>query len=552
VTGRRSDCVFGRLLAAGLAALMLVACSEDEPAPRAATDGAVVALRRLTPEQYANIIADVFGPRIKVVGSFDPLIRTDGLMAVSAAKVGMTPPGFEQFDAAARAVAAQVVEERNRATLIPCAAAASAVFDHTCAQDFFTRAGRLLLRRPLTDAEVAARVTLAENATRADGDFAAGLATGLASLLTTPAFLYVTESVASGAPDGKGRPRLDDFSIAARLSFLLWNTTPDDSLLADAERGVLSRPKDLARQVDRMLASPRLYRGVRAFFADMLALEKFAVLEKDTSIYPSFSLTVAQDGREQILRTITEHLLVDRADYRDLFTTRRVFLSDTLARLYKVPAPVSGGWGVHEFPDGDPRAGIQTAFATTALFSHPGRSSPTLRGRAIRENFLCQRIPDPPGDVDFTLFSKAATEIKTARQRLDLHNTEPACAGCHKLMDPVGLSLENFDGVGQMRTTDGGAPIDTSGSLDGVAYADPAGMAQALRQSPALPACLVTRLYTYGLGRSLATDDQPVVTALNKSFSAAGYRLPDLLRAIAVNPRFIDAPPAPAAQLASR
>ncbi len=357
MTGRRLSV---RLLALGLAALILVACSEDEPAPRAAGDGAVVALRRLTPEQYANIIADVLGPRIKVVGSFDPLIRTDGLMAVSAAKVGMTPPGFEQFDAAARAVAAQVVEDRNRATLIPCAAAAMAVFDRACAQDFFTRAGRLLLRRPLTDAEVAARVTLAENATRADGDFAAGLATGLASLLTTPAFLYVTESVSTemaggGASGGDGRRQLDDFSIAARLSFLLWNTTPDDSLLADAERGVLSRPKDLARQVDRMLASPRLYRGVRAFFADMLALEKFAVLEKDTSIYPSFSLTVAEDGREQILRTIAEHLLVDRADYRDLFTTRRVFLSDTLARLNKVPAPVSGGWGVHEFPEGDPR-----------------------------------------------------------------------------------------------------------------------------------------------------------------------------------------------------
>lgn len=530
--------ILRRLSIVALAGLALAACEREMPAA-ATHDGPVVALRRLTPEQYTNIIADAFGPRIKVAGSFDPLVRTDGLLAVATTKVAMTAPGFEQFEAAARAVAAQVVDERNRATLIPCAAPGATTFDAACARDFFARAGRLLLRRPLSEAELAARLALAEAATTARADFAAGLATGITSFLTSPAFLYVAESVGT-APSQSDR--LDTFSMAARLSFFLWNTTPDDSLLDDAESGVLGTTEGLDRQVERLLASPRLERGVRAFFADMLGFEKFAVLEKDTAIYPVFSHTVAQDGREQMLRTIIQHALHDRADYRDLFVTRRTFLSDALARLNRVPTPVPGGWGPHEFPPGDPRIGIQSAFAVTALFSHPGRSSPTLRGRAVRENLMCQRVPDPPSDVDFTLFTRADPNIKTARQRLDAHSTSPACAGCHKLVDPIGLSLENFDGIGQIRFADNGAPIDTSGTLDGVDYADAVGLARAMRDSPAVPACLVTRLYTYGLGRAPAAADRGDIAALQKAFADTGYRLPDLLRTIATDRRFYQAP----------
>lgn len=530
------------LIAVPFAAMLaLAACDANEPPLPALGDGPVIALRRLTVDQYANIVADVFGPSIKVAIALDPLVRTDGLLAVGAAKVAMTPSGFEHAEAAARAVAAQVVDDRNRPIVAPCAAAASPAFDQECARGIFSRAGRLLFRRSLTETELAARLSLAETATRDRNDFAAGIAAGLVSLLTSPAFLYVTETASSATPDA----RLDGYSTAARLSFFLWNTTPDDALLAAAERGELGNRDGLARQADRMMASPRLERGVRAFFADMLSLEKFATLEKDTSIYPVFSHAVARDGREQVLRTIVEDLLHEDGDYRDLFTTRRVQLSDSLARLYRVPAPVVGGWGVHEFADGDPRVGLHSGFALTAVFSHPGRSSPTLRGRAIREVFLCQKVPDPPSDVDFTEFIKTAS-VTTARQRLDAHNTAPACAGCHKLMDPIGLSLENFDGVGQVRDTDGGAPIDASGEFDGVAYRDAAGLAQALRNSPALPACLVTRLYAYANGRTVDTADRAPVNALQKEFAEKGFRLPPLLRAVAADPAFYRSSPKPA------
>src|SRR5690606_7737678 len=122
------------------------------------------------------------------------------------------------------------------------------------------------------------------------------------------------------------------------------------------------------------------------------------------------------------------------------------------------------------FDENDPRAGLVSQVGFLAMASHPGRSSPTLRGQAIREHLLCQSVPEPPGDVDFTLFEDPDSSLKTARERLVAHANVPACAGCHKITDPIGLALENFDGAGQFRTTENGAPIDTSGELDGISF----------------------------------------------------------------------------------
>jgi hypothetical protein len=205
-----------------------------------------------------------------------------------------------------------------------------------------------------------------------------------------------------------------------------------------------------------------------------------------------------------------------------------------------VPSPNPGGWGVYRFADNDPRIGVQTSFAFTGLNAHPGRSSPTLRGKAIRELLLCQKIPDPPSNVDFTLFTSPNAVLKTARQRLEAHSVNPTCAGCHKLMDPIGLALENFDGAGQLRATEGGAPIDPSGVLDGLAYRDTQGLAKALHDTPALPNCLVTRLYTYAIGRKAEQTERADIDRLQKRFASADYRVPKLLRAIATDPGFYD------------
>ena len=530
-------------LASSLAVLLLVA-------PVAAADGASaasgsdLAMRRLTPTQYRQVITDVFGRTIKLGGRFEPDRRVNGLLALGAREATVTAAGLEQYDNMARVVAAQVIDPTRRATLIPCTPAAANAPDDACAVLFFAKAGRLLYRRALADDELSTFVAAAHTGAVATKDFYQGLGTGLGNLLVSLPFLFRQE-FAEPAPGRAGGVRMTAPSKASRLSFLLWNAAPDSELLRAAEAGELDSKKGLARQADRLLASPRLEAGVRAFFTDMLAFDEFDALAKDRMIYPKFTPRIAEDAAEQTLRTVVELLLHSHGDYRDLFTTRKTFLTPLLGALYAVPVPkttpIDGpdAWVAHEYAPNDPRAGILTQASFVALHSHPGRSSSTLRGKALRELILCQKVPNPPGNVDFTIAQNTSNpQYKTARARLKAHATEAMCAGCHKIMDPMGLALETFDSAGGYRTSENGVPIDTSGELDGVAFADAAGLGQRLRNHPATAACLVNRLYSYGIGRTPAADDAAAIAALQKGFAADGYRLPDLLRRLVTDDAF--------------
>lgn len=511
----------------------LGACDQGEPK----TAGQPPDIRRLSEEQYRNVIADIFGSGIAVSGRFDPLIRTDGLAGLGAWNASVTPGGLVQYEDMARAIAAQVVNETNRQILIPCKPTDTSVFDEPCAKRFFTQVGRFLFRRPLTDNEVRVRLTLTEKTTQSLGDFYSGLAFGLSSLLVAPDFLYVVD-VAEPDPQQPEALRLNAYSRASRLSFFLWNTSPDDKLLTAAARGDLYSREGLTRQANRMLASPRMKTGVRAFFADMLGFSGFDVLEKDSIIYPAFGLAAALDAKEQTLRTIADLLVTQNGDYRDIFTTRKTFMSRSLGRVYQALVKVpEGSWEPYEFEPGGLRTGIQGHLSFLALYSHPGRSSPTQRGKAVRTIFLCQKIPDPPGDVDFSKFSDPNSPSRTARERLAEHSTNPACAGCHKITDPIGLAMETFDGAGQFRTAENNVSIDASGELDGQAFADSSGMAQALHDNPAVPSCLVNRLYAYASGRTAERRDD-WMTYLEGEFASGGYRLPNLMRTIASSHAF--------------
>jgi hypothetical protein len=357
-------------------------------------------------------------------------------------------------------------------------------------------------------------------------------------MLQSPGFLFIAENTEPD-PDDPSKVRLDAYAKAARLSFLLWNSSPDDVLLTAAETGELHSDKGIERHVERMTASPRMKTGVRAFFSDMLSLDDFATLEKDTLLYPAFGLSTTIDAREQVLRTLYDLLIVRQGDYRDLFTVRDTYMSAPLGLVYRVPALNPGGWAPFTFPEGDPRAGIQTQLSFVALHSHPGKSSPTLRGKAIRELLLCQKIPDPPSTVNFDQFNDPNSPNKTARARLDAHSTDPACSGCHKLMDPIGLALENFDGAGQLRQTENGEPIDTSGELNGMPFQDALGLARALRADPAAPSCVVNRLYAYAVGRAVEKGERPLIGYLEKSFEADDYRFTKLVRRIATSRAFM-------------
>jgi hypothetical protein len=422
--------------------------------------------------------------------------------------------------------------------------------DKACAAEFLEEAGRLLYRRPLSEVQVDEAARKASDAADRLEDFYAGLAIALEGMLISPEMLFIVET-SEADPAHPGQQRLDSYSLASRLSFFLWNAGPDAALIGAAENGALRTANGRADVVNVMLASPRLASGMRAFFDDMFAFDDFDTLAKDPLVYPSFTGVTVADAREQTLRTVIDHLVDKNKDYRDLYTTRSTFISPALAALYQLPAPP--GWTPYEFPEGSSREGLLTQISFLAVHSHPGRSSPTLRGKALRELLLCQPVPRPPPDVDFSLVSNPSSSYPTQRDRVNAHLENPVCAGCHKITDPMGLALEAFDGAGRYRETEKGNLIDTSGSLDGTAFTEITGLSQALRDHPALSSCLVERIYSYGSGGASEPSDRPLLKHFTKHFEMQGYKLAGLLRAIALSNAFltVSAPEAAPATSAS-
>jgi hypothetical protein len=500
--------------------------------------GGPAVMRRLTESQYRATIADIFAPDVPISGRFERAQRQDGLIAVATSHGGMSAFSFEQYDASARSIAAEVTSEKRRAQFVPCQPTSETEFDRACATNFVETYGFKLFRRPLHKDERERLVEVARAAQDRLGGFHQGLEFALIGMLQSPHFLLRMERTEPD-PRRPGELRLDAWSRATRLSYFLTDSTPDAELLRAAAAGELDTEQGLARQVDRLLASPKLERAVRAFFWDMLHFDGFNDLFKDPAIYPPYTTDVARDAQEQTLRTIVSHLVAQKGDYRKLFTTRETWLTRPLGIIYRMPVPTRNGWEKAEYPADSDRTGILTDVSLLALHSHPGRSSPTLRGKSLREVFLCQKVPDPPANVDFSVAEDAVSQPgSTARMRLAMHNESPACAGCHKLTDPIGLTLESFDGAGTFRAKENGAEIDLSGSLDGTEFAGAPGLGQALHDHPAAPLCLVDKLYRSAVGRELAPAEEPYLEYLTEVFGAAGYRVPELMRAIALSRTF--------------
>lgn len=526
---------------------------QQVPARSDPAEARVGGFYRLTEAQYRQVIHDVLGASIDVGGQFQPIVREEGLLAVGAGEGAISSSGLEFYDAMARQIAAQAMTEPLRTILLQCTPRDEAAPDDACARQFLARTGRLLFRRPMSPDQAAVFVQIAGDTTRKLGNFYRGLQESLATMLIDPRFLFRIEMLEPD-PRNPGHLRLDAFSRASRLSFWLWNSLPDEELLSAAESGDLFTDDGLSRQVGRLLDSPKLVRGVRAFFEDMLRFDKFEILSKDASIFPKFTSAVSEQASEQTLRTIVHHLLIEQGDYRDLFTLRETFLTRTLGAVYGVPvishfengAPEP--WVPHVYPENDPRAGILSDISFVALHSHSGRSSPTLRGMALREIFLCQEVPPPPGDVDFSRFESADTaKLKTMRQRLSVHVSVPSCAGCHKLTDPIGLALETFDGGGSFRTMENGAAIDTSGVLNGESFQNASGLGRVVRNDPAATACVVKQAFAYGAGRE---PDRQTLEQIEEEFADSDFRFVDLLRTIAMDDSFLT-PKLEQAQLAA-
>jgi hypothetical protein len=518
--------------------LLTPACKQDGETGTKSGDihllPAPPALPRLTRAQYETTVHDLLGADLILPPTLEPDAPFDDLLAVGASIAKVSPRGVELYEDAARSLAAQVAGKPARlAVLLPCQPTSST--DGACAEQFVTQVGRRLWRRPLQPQERAAIVGIAVQAAQTLGTFQQGLEYALVALLQAPSFLYRPER---GEPDPHhaGHQRLTGLELASRLSYFLWNGPPDPALLDAAQAGQLDDAQGLQTQVDRMLADPKLARAVRNFADEWLQLQSLASLSKDPKVYKHFSSDLGDSAREETLR-LFHYLVLERdADLRELLTTRTTFVDRRLAAIYDVPAVTDKGLGQIELPVGE-RQGLLGQVSFLALQAHPVSSSPTLRGRYLRRYLLCDEVPNPPAGLN-TALPEPTTTAKTMRERLASHMATPGCKGCHKLMDPLGLGFERFDGIGRFRQDDNGTPVDTSGDLDGVKFSDAASLGQAVAQSPRFDRCIVRKLYAYAVGRRTGEGEAGQLDALTTGFTKSGRRLRGLMRTVALSEGF--------------
>jgi len=489
-------------------------------------------LKRLTTEQYTNSIAELFGPEVVIARSMEPNKSIEGLDAVGASVASISSWGVEQFELIGFDIAEQVMTDPDLYEWFLTCEPESSV-DSACAREAIEVLGLHTWRRPLTVEEIDDFTDIADNSAAVLDDFHQGFEFVIASMLQSPHFLYMVEM---GEEDENGR-RYTNWEMASRLSYLLWNTTPDTDLLEAAESGRLTQDAFLADEVARMLEDPRAQQGVRNFFSDFLGLSGLDDLSKDTQVFPFWTPDVSASAKEQTLQGI-EHLVFGKdGDYRNFFTTRKTFLNRRLATLYQVPAPGLEGFSEAMLPRTGGRRGFLGQISFLALNSHSVSSSVTLRGLFIREVLLCETIPPPPAGVDTSIPEPSAT-ARTMRERVEKHLEDPACASCHTLTDLVGLGLENFDGIGMWRDTEAEVRIDPSGDLDGHFFDDAWALSKAVSQHPNLPSCLTETLFQYAQGRPVSGGEQDTVNWHDEGFQQSGYRLLFLLRDLALSPAF--------------
>jgi cytochrome c5 len=414
-----------------------------------------------------------------------------------------------------------------------------------CAAKILSNLARRAYRRAATDDDVQTLLSFYKRG-RATGNFDDGVRSALERVLVSPDFLFRIEADPSSdraqrqeqavRPSGSAPGsvyRISDVELASRLSFFLWSSIPDDTLLDLAIRGKLHEPAVLEQQVSRMFADPRARTSlVHNFLEDWLQIRNVWLLNPDSTKFPWFD-----DNLRTAFVTETELFLDNqlKEDHSilDLLTSDDTFLNEQLARHYGI----SGVYGSHfrrvKLTD-ENRFGLLGKASVLAVTSYTTRTSPTIRGKYLLENILAAPMPPPPPNVP-ALDESNSKDGKplTVRAMLEKHRASPACASCHKSMDPLGLSLENFDAIGQWRTTDAGSSIDASGVLlDGTKVNGPRELRQALLAKKTQFATAVTeKLLTYALGRGLQYYDAPAVRRIDRAAAADGYRWSSLILA---------------------
>ena len=402
--------------------------------------------------------------------------------------------------------------------------------DESCAKRIIASLMRNAFRRGLTGEDFESPMDFYRRGHAADG-FEAGIEMALAAILVSPEFLFRIERDPPGLPSGAPY-RLSPAELASRLSFFLWSSIPDDELLDVALSGGLSQPEALEQQVRRMLADRRSQALLTNFSAQWLHLRNLESVTPDMRLFPNFDDNLRQAMRRET-ELFLESVIKEDRGVLDLLSADYTFLNERLAKHYGIPY-VRGSWFRRVKLDNESRrGGLLRHGSILAVTSYNTRTSPVIRGHWVLENLLGAPPPPPPSDVP-PLEDKTISGSLSVRERLEEHRANPACASCHNLMDPVGFALENYDAIGQWRTSEGGKPIDATGSFPGGAsFEGVTGLEKALLDRPELfIGALVEKLLTYALGRVVEHNDAAAVRKIVRDARSDEFRFSSIVLGI--------------------
>jgi hypothetical protein len=499
-------------------------------------------LRRLTSLEYRNSVVDLLGAGTEVTVELEKDTRYNNLTSVAASTIALSAALTEQLETSALALAAALVKDTaRRQRVVGCTP--TGVTDEACLRTFVTSFGRRAFRRPLTTDEINQYVALGKTAMTTLSDFWGGVEYVVAGLLQSPGFIYRAEIGATDSAAPAGARALGGYELATRLSYFLWGTTPDDVLLTAANDNELATVEGLTQQIERLRASPRVQDAMVEVFSQVFRLSELDALSQSPEIFPAAASATLGASMRGETQAVLRDLFGRDGDYRELFTTMNTFVNAELASLYGVRASTGTGLVAAALPADGPRAGLLGHASFLALNAHPDGTSPTLRGKFIVETLLCRAVPPPPNDVVTEI--PEADKGKTKREQLRVHQTLTTCAGCHALMDPLGLALEHFDGVGAYRETDRGMALDVTGTVSSKSFNGARELGRLLADGlltpdghPQTAECVVRNLLRAATGRLEHAGDLPVVTGVTAAFAGGSFRLGAALAKVATSDSF--------------
>jgi mono/diheme cytochrome c family protein len=426
-------------------------------------------------------------------------------------------------------------ETPSRSRIFTCRPASRAQ-EASCARSILAGLARRAYRRPVTDADVQALTGFFDSGREDGGSFEHGIRVALQRILADPEFMFRIERDPADAAPGSAH-RITDLELASRLSFFLWSSIPDEELLTLASSGKLGNAAVLAQQVRRMMADRRAEALVSNFAGQWLYLRNLRNQQPDRMAFPDFDDNLRQAFRRET-ELFFQSIIQDDRNVLDLMTADYTFVNDRLAKHYGIPNVYGSHFRRVTLTD-ETRRGLLGKGSVLMVTSRAERTSPVLRGKWVLENLLGTSPPAPPPDVPPFPETDGA-QPKTVRERLELHRANPTCASCHKLMDPLGLALENFDAVGGWRTKEGGHAIDASDQLfDGTKVDGPIALRKALLSRPEnFVQTLTEKLMIYALGRGLTHADMPMVRAIVREASRQEYRFSSIVLGIVKSPAF--------------